>query len=162
MGRTLWIGVFGNPAITSTGEKVTDLLAGHIEDTILQSATIVAIRGDLTVSMSRTPGLGFERTSLAVGLVVGPKTLDAGDFPGFADGTIAPGWMWTKRVVGTASHDGTQPVYDTNYQGDVNVKSKRKLAGRMGSSTLWMVTQVDALSTNGQLRLDCGVLLYIA
>ena len=159
-GRTLWVQQSRAVDVTAAGITAFDMLSTAVDHAVLSRATVVSIKGRINASFSPSAS-GFERTSVGLGFIVGPSTVDTVDMPTFLTDVISPGWMWAQRVIGSGVHDGTRVIQQYNADWQVDVKSKRALAAKMGVATLWLVADVDAVSSNGQLRFDGAVLLYV-
>ena len=158
MVKPIWVQFDIGFAISAAGTAVSDLLSAHLDDLQQSSRTVVAIKGSLDVTASSTSATP-DTFKAIYGLTVGSDNLVAVDFPDLSvAGLINPGWMWRQSVAGVSTGDGTNRIQTFNRQYDIDVKSKRSLAG-VGGQTLWLVARtvsaVDAGSAffNGQILL---------
>ncbi len=156
--RPIWLQFRSTGSLTATGTTIVDLLDTHLDTLQQSSRTVVYVAGSMSViasTTSTTPDF-FE---LQLGLFVGANTLTSGLVPSLAtDGTINPGFMWRRGLVGEPVGDGTVEIQTFVDNHDFEVKSKRSLSG-LGDQTLWLQARVSAAVAAGTWTLTGQILL---
>lgn len=162
----IWVDVYCSHVLTTATVLANDLLNGVMDSSELQRATIVAIKGTLSVSSGINSATSTNTLNYAAGLIVAPTNYTTGDFPyldSSSQGQLASGWMWRtfKFSYGPAGN-GTVPLTTADHWERIDVKTKRALKGP-GTNTLWWVTDAITAQTNFGSSVFAGaVLLNIA
>jgi len=155
--RPVWVQFDFGSSINSAGTSVVDLLTG-LDSLQVGARTIVAIKGQahLAVSSSSATPDTFE---CALGFITGVSTLTSADFPDLGSGGLVnPGWMYRHYWAGVTTGDGTNRIQTYNDAVDIDVKSKRSLAG-IGRQSLWAVIRTMVAADAGTVFFNGQVLL---